>query len=276
MVLPVQPSFSLPLASEQLEQVNDYLSKLEPQEILDWGLLYLPRLFQSTAFGLTGLAGTDMLSKLTPNPPPLIFIDTLYHFQETLNLKDDVERRYNVPVHVYRPSGANTSEEFEALYGERLWETNDAVYDYWAKVEPAQRAYAELDVHSVITGRRSSQGAARATLKPLEIDSTGLLKLNPFFAWSFAQVKAYTDANDVPVNKLLVQGYKSVGDWHSTLKSGEGDAGEREGRWKNKIKTECGLHVDHFTLKRQAMKQQREAELRQKDEARPACHPPAI
>jgi len=75
-----------------------------------------------------------MLSKLTPNPPSLIFIDTLYHFQETLDLKDDVERRYNVPVHVYRPSGANTSEEFEALYGKRLWETNDAVYDYWAKV----------------------------------------------------------------------------------------------------------------------------------------------
>jgi len=268
MVLPVQPTLSLPLSSEQLEQVNDYLSKLEPQEILDWGLLYLPQLFQSTAFGLTGLASTDMLSKLTSTPPPLIFIDTLYHFQETLDLKDDVERRYNVPVHVYQPSGASTSEEFEALYGERLWETNDAVYDYWAKVEPAQRAYAELDVQSIITGRRSSQGAARATLKPLEVDSTGLLKLNPFFAWSFAQVKAYIDVNDVPVNKLLAQGYKSVGDWHSTAKSGEGDAGERAGRWKDKGKTECGLHVDYFALKKQAMKQRREAELRQKDEAR--------
>jgi phosphoadenosine phosphosulfate reductase len=75
-----------------------------------------------------------MLSKLTPNPPHLIFIDTLYHFQETLDLKDEVERRYNVPIHVYRPSGVNTPQEFEALYGERLWETNDAVYDYWVKV----------------------------------------------------------------------------------------------------------------------------------------------
>jgi phosphoadenosine phosphosulfate reductase len=83
-----------------------------------------------------------------------------------------------------------------------------------------------------------------------------LLKLNPLFAWSFAQVKAYIDANDVPVNKLLSQGYKSVGDWHSTAKSGEGDAGEREGRWKDKAKTECGLHIDQHALKKQAMKQQ--------------------
>lgn len=75
-----------------------------------------------------------MLSKLTPHPPALIFIDTLYHFQETIDLKDEVARRYNVPVNVYRPSGANTAAEFEALYGERLWETNDAVYDFWAKV----------------------------------------------------------------------------------------------------------------------------------------------
>lgn len=75
-----------------------------------------------------------MLRKLTSSPPELIFIDTLYHFQETLDLKDEVKRRYGVKVNVYRPSGVNTAAEFEALYGERLWETNDAVYDYWAKV----------------------------------------------------------------------------------------------------------------------------------------------
>lgn len=69
-------------------------------------------------------------------------------------------------------------------------------------------------------------------------------------------MKAYVDENDVPTNALLAQGYKSVGDWHSTQKSGEGEAGERAGRWAGKAKTECGLHVDYFALKRQAMKQQ--------------------
>lgn len=88
-------------------------------------------------------------------------------------------------------------------------------------------------------------------MKPLEVDSAGLLKLNPFFAWNFAAVKEYVDANDVPRNTLLDQGYKSVGDWHSTAKSGEGDEGERAGRWQGKAKTECGLHVDHPALKTQ-------------------------
>lgn len=65
-------------------------------------------------------------------------------------------------------------------------------------------------------------------------------------SWSFAQVKAYIDEHNVPRNALLDQGYKSVGDWHSTEKSGEGDVGERAGRWKGRNKTECGLHKDHF------------------------------
>lgn len=108
---------------------------------------------------------------------------------------------------------------------------------------------------SVITGRRASQGASRANLQPLEVDNTGLLKLNPLFAWTFLFVDWYIKENNVPRNKLLDQGYKSVGDWHSTAKSGEGDAGERAGRWAdNSEKTECGLHVDYFALKKAAQK----------------------
>lgn len=60
----------------------------------------------------------------------------------------------------------------------------------------------------------------------------------------------YKQENKVPYNKLLDQGYRSVGDWHSTVKSGEGDTGERAGRWVGKTeKTECGLHSDYFALK---------------------------
>ncbi|KAG9015564.1 hypothetical protein FRB94_000169 [Tulasnella sp. JGI-2019a] len=237
-----------PLSTEQLNEINAQLEHSTPQQILKWALDNLPSLYQTTAFGLTGLAAVDMLAKLTPNPPPLIFIDTLYHFKETIDLKNEVEKKYGHPVHVYRPAGVETPEEFEKKYGERLWETNDLFYDYLVKVEPGSRAYKELSVKSVITGRRASQGGARSELKPLEVDEAGLLKLNPFFAWNFAAVKEYTDANDVPRNALLDQGYKSVGDWHSTAKSGEGEAGERAGRWQGKAKTECGLHVKQSEL----------------------------
>lgn len=124
---------------------------------------------------------------------------------------------------------------------------------FLVQVEPAQRAYQELNVRAIITGRRASQGADRASLQPLDVDARGLLKLNPFFAWKFDQVDAYIKGNNVPRNKLLGQGYKSVGDWHSTAKSGEGDEGERAGRWAGREeKTECGLHQDYFAMKAKA------------------------
>ncbi|EIN10971.1 Phosphoadenosine phosphosulfate reductase thioredoxin [Punctularia strigosozonata HHB-11173 SS5] len=252
----------VPLSQEQLDRINAFLTPLTPQEILQWALEYLPNLYQTTAFGLTGLAATDMLAKLTPHPPPLIFIDTLYHFQETYELVEEVRERYKSVIHIYKPEGCETVKDFEAKYSERLWETDEDTYDFVVKVEPARRAYEELNVRSVITGRRASQGGSRASLRPLEVDETGLVKLNPLFAWNFELVEWYINENKVPRNKLLSQGYKSIGDWHSTAKSGAGDAGERAGRWAGKAeKTECGLHKDYFAMKAAARKAEREANI---------------
>jgi len=238
----------LPISPADLETINVYLSPLTPQEILQWGIEYLPNLYQTTAFGLTGLVAIDMLSKLTSLPPPLIFLDTLYHFQETYELVEEVKKHYGIPVNVFKPEGCETTHEFEAKYGEKYWETDEPGYDYVVKVEPAQRAYNSFQVQSIITGRRASQGGARSSLQPLEVDSTGLLKLNPLFSWNFSLVEWYIKENTVPRNKLLDQGYRSVGDWHSTRKVNEGED-ERAGRWAGKEKTECGLHEDYFKMK---------------------------
>ncbi len=75
-----------------------------------------------------------MLSKITSSPPPLIFIDTLYHFQETYELIDEVKKRYNVGVNVFKPEGCETAQNFEKLYGEKLWERDEQTYDYSVKV----------------------------------------------------------------------------------------------------------------------------------------------
>ncbi|CAA7260125.1 unnamed protein product [Cyclocybe aegerita] len=246
---------SLPLSADALVSINEYLSTLSPQDILKWALVHLPNLSQTTAFGLTGLVAIDMLSKIADpaDRPPLIFLDTLYHFPETYELVEDVKRRYNVLVHVFKPDGCETVQDFEQKYGERFWELDENSYDYLVKVEPARKAYQELNVQSAITGRRASQGGARASLPPLEVDNTGLLKLNPLFAWSFKDVENYINQNDVPRNKLLAQEYRSVGDWHSTSKVEEGQD-ERAGRWAGKSKTECGLHEDYFKMKAQVAK----------------------
>lgn len=104
-----------------------------------------------------------------------------------------MEETYLAPLHIYKPPGVSTPQEFESKYGERLWETDEASYDYLVKVEPGARAYKDLGVKAVITGRRRSQGAERENLKVIEVDERGLIKINPLISWSFKDVKAYID-----------------------------------------------------------------------------------
>lgn len=94
----------------------------------------------------------------------------------------------------------------------------------------------------MLTGRRKSQGGARAALPVIEVEElSGIIKINPLWNWDFAQVKAYITENAVPYNELLDLGYKSIGDWHLTVAVADGED-ERSGRWKGKAKTECGIH----------------------------------
>jgi hypothetical protein len=122
------------ITEDQLALLNAHLNLLPPSEVLRWGIEHLPNLYQTTAFGLTGLVGIDMLSKLTPSPPPLIFLDTLYHFKETLDLVENVRSRYGIQISVYKPNGCDTADEFEKMYGEKLWEVSEEIYDYAIKV----------------------------------------------------------------------------------------------------------------------------------------------
>ncbi|EON98996.1 putative phosphoadenosine phosphosulfate reductase protein [Phaeoacremonium minimum UCRPA7] len=231
-----------------LKHINAQLEKMHPMDILRFSKVLFPNLYQTTAFGLTGLVTIDMLSKIqteSPDSQPvdLIFLDTLYHFQETYDLVERVKQRYpNIKVHTFKPDGTDTAAEFEEKYGEKLYEVASELYDWIAKVEPQQRSYADLNVAAVLTGRRRSQGGQRNTIPVIEIDEErGVIKINPLVNWSFKDVQSYIKENDVPYNALLDQGYKSVGDWHSTSPVAEGED-ERAGRWKGQEKTECGIH----------------------------------
>ena len=260
----------------QLKHINNQLSKLSPIDILRWAKITLPGLYQTTAFGLSGLVTIDMLSKLATEDPSaapidLIFLDTLYHFEETLELVERVKSKYsNVKLHVFKPEGVETVQGFEDKYGKELWEVNDDLYDWVAKVEPAERAYAELNVAAVLTGRRRSQGDKRSDIGVVEVDDKGLVKVNPLWNWSFKQVKDYIDEHEVPYNSLLDKGYKSVGDWHSTQPVAQGED-ERAGRWKGKAKTECGIHNKRSKYAQYLM----ELEMKKAAEEAVTAHEPA-
>ena len=133
----ISKPLQLPLSEVDLETINIYLSSLSAHDILKWAIEYLPGLYQTTAFGLTGLVSIDILSKITTAspPPPLIFIDTLYHFPETYELVGEVKSKYaQTSLYVYKPDGLSSTKEFEEKYGERFWETDEDSYDFLVKV----------------------------------------------------------------------------------------------------------------------------------------------
>ncbi|KAI1427211.1 putative PHOSPHOADENOSINE PHOSPHOSULFATE reductase [Xylaria sp. FL1777] len=260
------------LTKPHLRYLNQQMEKMTAPERLRFSMQLFPSLYQTTAFGLTGLVTIDMLSRLAASDPALprvdaIFLDTLHHFPETYDLVSRVRGRYpGVALHVYRPDGAATAAEFDALYGEGLYETAAELYDWVAKVEPQQRAYAELGVAAVFTGRRRSQGGERDKIPILEVDDErGIVKINPLLDWSFAQVQAYVAEHDVPYNALLDRGYKSVGDWHSTSPVGAGED-ERAGRWKGQQKTECGIHNKKSREQLEADKRERKEQQQQQQQ----------
>lgn len=239
------------VTQEQLDHWNRSLAKVShPMQVLEWALMTFPRLFQTTAFGLTGLATIDMLAKLREKDAalrvPLIFIDTLHHFPQTLDLLAKVQEQYYTPagqqISVFQPEGCADEQQFAAKHGDFFWDKDDDKYDFLVKVEPARRAYQSLGCLAVLTGRRKSQGAARSNLQFVEVDELNkILKINPLANWTFDEVKSYIDEHKVPYNELLDLGYRSIGDYHSTAPVKEGED-ERAGRWKGKTKTECGIH----------------------------------
>lgn len=238
------------VTQDQLDHWNRKLASLQPHEIIQWAITTFPNLFQTTAFGLTGLATINMISKILKDESnemiPLIFIDTLHHFPQTLVLLKKIEDRYYKPknqsINVYHPKDIESETEFATKYGDFLWETDENKYDFLVKVEPAHRAYTELNVGAVFTGRRKSQGGSRSALKFVELDELNkIIKINPLANWDFKQVQDYVNAESIPYNELLDLGYRSIGDYHSTQPVGEGED-ERAGRWKGKAKTECGIH----------------------------------
>ena len=231
---------------------EEAIALTEPLEILRLVLSY-EGVVQTSALGPSGLVISHMISTLTTKKIPIVFIDTLYHFNETLDLLQHVKDS-GMDVRVVRPQGADTREEFETKYGKELWKTDPDSYDFLCKAEPGRRAYLALGAKVVITGRRRSQGDERSGLGAFEWDKSfnqPILKVNPLAFWKFDQVWEYIRRNAIAYNPLHDRGYKSIGDIHSTQPTIQGQS-EREGRWQGQDKTECGLHKDYFSLKMKA------------------------
>lgn len=193
----------------------------------------------SSSFGADSALMLHLVTRVVPDIP-VVFVDTGYLFPETYRFANELRERLNLNLKVTSP--LMTSARQEALYGKQ-WEQGElGVKRYLAmnKVEPMQRALKELNARAWIAGLRGSQTGHRSALSKVGLQD-GRVKIHPILDWTREQVDDYLKTHDLPRHPLYAEGYRSLGDVHSTIPVNPGDD-ERSGRFLG-AKSECGLHL---------------------------------
>jgi phosphoadenosine phosphosulfate reductase len=212
---------------DELAELNAEFEKLPAAKIIQWAVdSFSPHL--SLSASMQDAVLIDLATKVDPGIE-VVFIDTGYHFPETLDTVEVVRRRYglNLKIMTVRP------------FAEDLWRIDPENCCSSVKVGQLDRALAGKVAW--MSGLRRSESLTRADAPIVGRDLRGLVKVNPIAAWTDADVEAYVEANDVPRNPLLLQGYTSIGCQPCTTLPSDPDD-PRSGRWNGKDKTECGLH----------------------------------
>ncbi|MEZ0381648.1 phosphoadenylyl-sulfate reductase [Mycobacterium sp. pW045] len=180
----------------------------------------------------------DLAAKVRPGVP-VLFLDTGYHFAETIGTRDAVEAMYDIALVNVTPE--QTVAEQDAGHGKDLFASNPALCCRLRKVEPLARTLSGYSAW--VTGLRRVEAPTRANAPLISFDEQfGLVKINPIAAWTDEEFNSYIAANNVLVNPLIDEGYPSIGCAPCTVKPAAG-ADPRSGRWAGSAKTECGLHA---------------------------------
>ncbi|WP_370200254.1 phosphoadenylyl-sulfate reductase [Aeromicrobium sp.] len=168
-----------------------------------------------------------------------LFLETGYHFAETIGTRDAVESSMELTIVDVMPQ--QTVAEQDAQHGKDLFARDPGLCCHLRKVEPLTRTLAGYEVW--ITGVRRDEGPTRADTPLVSWDEkNGLVKVNPLATWTFDELLAYAEEHDVVVNPLVKDGYPSIGCAPCTRRVAPGED-PRAGRWAGLDKTECGLHT---------------------------------
>lgn len=218
-------------------QADEVLEGADPLTVLGWA---------GRAFGrslvLTAAMGDTVLAHLASRAVPgvdVLFVDTGYHFAETLGTVDAVRATY--PVRIRTIGAPESVADHEARRGV-LHRTDPDRCCALRKIAPLDNALRGYRAWA--TGLRRDDSPTRANTPTVGWDARrGLLKLSPIATWTDDDVEAYGAAHpDLITNPLLQLGYRSIGCGPCTRAVGP-DEEARAGRWAGLTKTECGLHV---------------------------------
>lgn len=215
------------LSNAALAELSARFEKESASAIIQWAVdTFHPYL--SLSASMTDAVLIDIATKVEPSIE-VVFIDTGYHFPETLETVEAVRRRYGLNLRVM------TVKPFDTP----LWRSDPEGCCSAVKVGQLDRALQGKQAW--MSGLRRSDNETRQAAPIVVRDLRGLVKINPIATWTDLDVQSYIRDHDVPTNPLLAQGYPSIGCWPCTKKVAEGDD-PRSGRWAGVGKTECGLH----------------------------------
>jgi phosphoadenosine phosphosulfate reductase len=229
------PSESAPtvVTPEEIAEHARHLESQQPRAILEWTLVRFPgEVALSASFAGGGIVLAHLLSQIDPSVP-VLFLDTGFHFPETLEFKERLSARLGITVQTLTP----------ATDPGPLYETDADACCQIRKVDPMQRALESFTAW--VSALRRDQGPTRASVSTIELHERGerpLIKIHPLAKWTRDDVARYVREHDLPSHPLLSRGYSSIGCWPCTRPTLPGES-ERAGRWSGTNKVECGLHT---------------------------------
>lgn len=214
----------------QLEELNKRYSLLSPKDRIKELYKDFDRVLFTSSFGTTAAFLLHLFHSVKPEQQ-IYFLDTTYHFNETLDYKNKLTSLLNLNVIDVKP------EEWKNKFTteDKTWNSDPDLCCSINKVEPLDKIKPNFQVW--VSGLMSSQNNYRGTLKVFE-EKEGILKFYPLVDLKEQDAFDYIKKNNLPEHPLLKAGFSSVGCFHCTV-AGKG----RSGRWVNKSKTECGLHL---------------------------------
>lgn len=225
------------LSPQDWQQFNQRLESWSPREILKWAWeSYGPDIAATSSFQSQSVPLLHMIAEVTPEMP-VFFLDTGFHFPETLAFRDRLVKEWGLNVRVIKPDVGH--DGFQRQYGE-LYRTDPDMCCYINKVEPLRKARQGL--RGWISGIRRDQTEQRRDTPVIAVLPSGQVKICPMVRWTRRDVWQYISQHDLPTHPLMKEGYLSIGCAPCTRPVGEGED-ERSGRWAGQNKTECGLHI---------------------------------
>ncbi|WP_426592160.1 phosphoadenylyl-sulfate reductase [Cellulomonas sp. McL0617] len=233
---PVNAALDTASLKELAEQAGRDLEGAHPEEIIAWAA----RTFGDDLVVASSM-GDEILVHMAAKAAPgvnVIFLDTGYHFAETIGTRDYYADFTDIKLLTILP--LRTVAEQDAEYGEKLHDRDPNQCCAMRKVEPLERGLAPYAAW--VTGMRREDAPTRTDITVVGWDAKrDKVKLNPLAAWTQAQVDAYVEENHVVLNPLRQSGYTSIGCAPCTRAVAPGEDA-RAGRWSGTGKIECGLH----------------------------------